>query len=70
VHQVYRHAGRWGVEHHNAIVYDPLFSRPEAQQIADMLNSDNPPADWYETERRLKQLSVKRNQKGYHTPQR
>lgn len=45
--------GAWGVEDHGGIIYEPDFSKAVAEAIADMLNSEFPPSNWFETEARL-----------------
>lgn len=54
VHQAYIGTnGLWGVCQGNGVEYEAEFCRLTAETIADMYNSDNPPADWYETSDRL-----------------
>ncbi len=50
--------GTWGVEDNGATLYDPSFSRPTAEAIADMENSENPPKDWEETADKLTAMGL------------
>ncbi len=50
--------GLWGVQEEGHVVYDATFERKTAYVIADMYNSENPPADWHETSERLKLIGL------------
>ena len=50
--------GAWGVECQGAVLYEADFTRAQAEALADMENSDNPPKDWEEAERRLKRMGL------------
>jgi hypothetical protein len=52
------HDGTWGVGTGSAWLYEPQFTRITAEAIADMENSESPPADWTETNQRLVWLGL------------
>ncbi|MFA6690112.1 MAG: hypothetical protein WCS18_11605 [Sphaerochaetaceae bacterium] len=50
--------GTWGVAQNGVVLYDCMFSRAVAEALADMENSEKPPADWLEAKDRLESIGL------------
>ena len=45
--------GLYGLEDSGGVLYEATFTKPVADAVAEMENSDDVPRDWYETKERL-----------------